>query len=261
MSPLPLLELSSVTVTRGGRDLLHEVSLRVLPGQFLALLGPNGAGKTTLLKAALGLTQVSRGGVRLAGSELRAMTPRQRAAHVAYLPQQAAIHEALDTREVVATARYRFGESQRIALEYAERALHEIGAGDLCGRAITQLSGGERQRVLFAALLAQDTPLLLLDEPANHLDPAQQIEVYRMLDVLWERGKAIVCVTHDVNLLRHLSRPEQVRVAGLRSGRLDFEATYAAPDLALLLEQLFGITMREVRDENARLLIAQRGQR
>ena len=112
----------------------------------------------------------------------------------------------------------------------------------------------------LAGLLAQSAPLLLVDEPANHLDPAQQIDVYRLLGELWREGKSIVLVTHDINLLRHLGDAEKVRVAGLAQGKLSFEAALTSAELPAQLGQLFGVQMRELLLDGQRVLLPERPQ-
>jgi len=240
------LRLEQVSVTRGGRALLAAVDVTLEPGQLLALLGPNGAGKTTLLRVALGLLRPDRGRVLLGEEPLERLSARERAARVAWLPQQGPRADDLSAREVVASSRFRFDEPFARSEREAQRALDRLGVGQVSARPIGTLSGGERQRVSLAALLAQDAPILLVDEPANHLDPAQQIDAYRLLGELWREGRSVVCVTHDVNLLRHLGDPGRVRVAGVARGALAFECSFADARLADLLGGLFGVSMREL---------------
>jgi iron complex transport system ATP-binding protein len=152
-------------------------------------------------------------------------------------------------------ARFRFDEAFAHTESEARKALTRVGVGALAERALGTLSGGERQRVALAGLLAQAAPILLVDEPANHLDPAQQIDIYRLLSELWQQGKSIICVTHDVNLLRHLGRPEKVRVAGVARGKLSFECPLTAPELPEKLGALFGVTMHALTLGDTRVLL------
>ena len=254
------LQLEQVSVARRGRALLDCVDLTLASGELLALLGPNGAGKTTLLRAALGLIRPDSGRVLLGDAELLGIAPRERAARVAWLPQHSSTTaDDLAAVDVVATARYRFDEAFAHSEREARQALQRVGVGGVADRPISTLSGGERQRVSLAGLLAQDTPLLLVDEPANHLDPAQQIDVYKLLGELWRQGRSVVCVTHDVNLLRHLGAPERVRVAGVAQGKLAFETRFDAPELPQKLGQLFGVQMHELTLGGARVLLPEAG--
>jgi len=250
------LQLEEVSVDLGGRRILSKVSLSVERGELVALLGPNGAGKTSLLRVALGLTPASQGRVLLDGRDVTELSARQRAAQLGWLPQAAPSLEPLRVIEVVRAARFRFDEPHRASERAARRALEQVAASEFAEARITELSGGERQRVLFASLLAQEARGLLLDEPASHLDPAQQLETYRLLGRLWSEGLAVVLVTHDVNLLSELGRQDQVRIAGLSGGRLEFESSLAAEGLPDCLTRLFNVSFVALDHLGRRLIFA-----
>jgi iron complex transport system ATP-binding protein len=252
------LRVEHLSLARRERALLDDVSLSLEPGQLLALLGPNGAGKTTLLRCLLGLATPSAGRVLLGDATISELSPRERAARVAWLPQHSQAAEELSALEVVMAARYRFEEPFAVTKREALSALARVSVAPVAERPLATLSGGERQRVALAGLLAQATPVLLLDEPANHLDPAQQIEVYRLLGELWREGRSVVCVTHDVNLLRHLGDAPRVRVAGVADGRLRFECQLDAPELPERLGLLFGVHMRALALDADRVLVPER---
>jgi iron complex transport system ATP-binding protein len=252
------LRLEDVSVVRKGRALLDHVTLTLEPGQLLALVGPNGAGKTTLLRATLGLTALTSGSVWLGDAQLRELAPVERAARVAWLPQHSSAAEELSALDVVMAARFRFDEPFGRTAAEARRALSRVGVGNVADRALATLSGGERQRVALAGLLTQNAPVLLVDEPANHLDPAQQIDVYRLLGELWQTGASIAIVTHDVNLLRHLGNADEVRVAGVAQGKVRFECPLTAPELAENLGELFGVVMHALTLGGQRVLLPER---
>jgi iron complex transport system ATP-binding protein len=253
MESTPGLGLRDVDVRLAGRTLLDGISLSVEPGEFLALVGPNGAGKTTLLRTALGLVRCSRGNIRVGGAPIESLEPRARAALLGWLPQQAPATEALSALETVVAARYRFDETRAKAREAARGCLERLGVRELEEHPVTRLSGGERQRVALAALIAQEAKLYLLDEPANHLDPAQQAETYALLGALVSEGTGILCVTHDVNLLAHVGG--HPRVTGLASGKLAFETGYESHDLPARLAKLFGVPMDQVELGTRRLIV------
>jgi iron complex transport system ATP-binding protein len=237
------LALDAVTVLIGKRKLLSDVTFRVRSGEFVAVVGPNGAGKTSLLRTALGLLAPTSGSVTIDGRPASTLHGRERAARVAWLPQQLAPSEPLTALEIVMAARYRFDEPRAQARKAAGAALERLKASALAGTRIDRVSGGERQRVALAALLAQEAELLLVDEPANHLDPGHQAETYRLLGELWAQGLGVVCVTHDVNLLAHAGRPAELRLLGLHGGSPRFETPYADAELDQKLGALFGIAM------------------
>jgi len=249
------LEFSGVGVRIRERALLTDITLRLEHGEFIALLGPNGAGKSTLLKAALGLRAATSGSVRLAQRPLAELNARERAAHVAWLPQHIHADEPIRAQDSVAAARFRFHETHAASQKAALSALERVGAGAYSQRPVTELSGGERQRVAFACLVAQEAHTLLFDEPANHLDPAQQVEIYRLIGDLWREGRSIVCITHDVNLLNHLGDAARVRVVGLRAGKLAFETRFDAPELPSQLSALFGLELRTFDASPGRFLV------
>jgi iron complex transport system ATP-binding protein len=249
------LEFLKLSVVSRKRVLLDALSLRVERGEFVALIGQNGAGKTTLLKAALALLSASAGSAELRGRPIEAIAARDRAALVAWLPQSARADEPLSGLEAVAAARYRFSESHAQSLSAAARALARVGASDHAQRRISELSGGERQRIALACLLVQDAPILLFDEPANHLDPAQQLFVYRLLGELWREGRTLVCVSHDLNLLNHVGDPARVRVIGLERGRIAFQAAFSDEALPERLSELFHVQMAAIAGPEGRYFV------
>jgi len=250
------LEFVDLSVKLAERTLLDRITLRIAPGELVALVGPNGAGKTTLLRAALGLRAPSSGSVRLGNSAVGKLDARSRAAHIAWLPQHIRADEPVTSLESVAAARFRFRESHAQSRSAAERALARVGASAYAERRVTELSGGERQRVAFACLVAQEAEILLFDEPANHLDLAQQLDVYRLLGELWREGRSILCINHDVNLLHQVGDAARVRVVGLRSGSLVFDAPFDAPTLPAQLGNLFGIEMDALQGSEQRFIVA-----
>ena len=260
------LEFRNLSVKIGQRTLLDALSLRIEPGEFVALIGPNGAGKTTLLKTALALCAPTTGAVLVADQPIDALGARARAAAIAWLPQQIRADEPVTALVSVAAARFRFREGHAASLREAERALQRVGAEAYADRPITELSGGERQRVAFACLVAQEARVLLFDEPANHLDPAQQLDVYRLLGDLWREGRTLVCINHDVNLLHHVganpsarvSDAARLRVVGLRAGRVAFDAPFADPRLPEHLSDLFGIATDSLQGSEQRFIVPRR---
>ncbi|HEX3776220.1 MAG TPA: ABC transporter ATP-binding protein [Polyangiaceae bacterium] len=250
------LDFVDLSVKVGGRTLLDSITLQVERGDFVALIGANGAGKTTLLKLALALRAPSSGRVELRGRPILELEPRTRAAEIAWLPQHVRADEPLSALDTVAAARFRFHETHAKSQSVARQALDRVGASDYAARRVTELSGGERQRVAFACLIAQEANTLLFDEPANHLDPAQQVEVYRSLSELWHEGRTILCVNHDVNLLAHLGESERVRVVGLSRGRIAFEARFADESLPAQMSALFGIELTALQHATARYIVA-----
>lgn len=217
--------------------------LSIEKGQCLVLCGPNGSGKSSLLRLLAGLEPEATGSVHLSGMNLKLAQRRAIAAEIGWLPQRPHLGEFITCESIVVAARFRFQESPARSLTEAHRILSAQGILHLAKRPASQVSGGELQRVLIASLVAQDTPFLLVDEPANHLDPLHQIRTYQRLGQLWrEEGRTIVLVTHDVRLVRLLGPAEEIRIFGVKEGRLLPETSLADPRLGPLLSELYGVT-------------------
>ena len=229
--------VSDVSFGVGTKSILEDVSFSIKPGQCVAIVGPNGAGKSTLFKAILGLLKPAKGTVSWGDKEVAKMRGRERASVVGWLPQHGLIQEAVPAVELVRAARFRFSEGRRASVRAAINALTIVGVEALADRAVTTLSGGELQRVMMATLVAQDARVLLLDEPANHLDPAHQIGFYDLICKQWTNGRGVAVITHDINLLTQLApagREEELRVIGLKEGSVAFQTSIAATALGAL---------------------------
>lgn len=202
---MSLLTLEHLGVTLRGRTILKDVNLEIRPGEFVGLIGPNGAGKTTLMRAALGLIPST------GRSSLAAMAPRARAKCAAWMPQAREIAWPVTVETLVMLGRVpHLGAGQRAAPEdvaATEAAIDRMGLEPLRHRAATRLSGGEAARVLIARALAQDTPLLMADEPTAGLDPAHQISTMATFAALADQGKSCLVSLHDLGLaVRHCTR-------------------------------------------------------
>ncbi len=199
-----LLRAEGLHYRIGRAEILRGVSLRVQPGELLGLIGPNGAGKTTLLRLLLGVLAPSAGTVFLKGRPLARLNPRERARIAAYLGQESSSAFPFPVLDVVLMGRYphvgRLAREGQADLEKARRALAYVGLAGLEGRFFHELSGGERQLALFARVLAQETELLLLDEPTANLDIRHQDLFFSMALELAREGKAVVACVHNLNV-------------------------------------------------------------
>jgi iron complex transport system ATP-binding protein len=197
-----LLEARNISAWRGRREVLRGVSLLVRRGEALALVGPNAAGKSTLVRALAGLLRVRQGEVRLKGRPLH-LWPRQTVARaIALVMPEEEGAEALAVEDRVALGRFPHcgpfrphGIQDRTAVAHA---LEQAGITHLARRRLGTLSAGERQLAALARGLAQEPELLLLDEPAAHLDIGHQLRLFRVLDEVRDRGVAVVAVVHDL---------------------------------------------------------------
>lgn len=225
---MAILEGKKLYAGYGGGDVVRDIGLRLERGEFACILGPNGSGKSTLIKALQGLLKDVSGEVTIDGMSLFRLTKREVARRVAFVPQIADIAFDFSVFELVAMGRY-VHQSRLAGLSSSDRrlirdVLEEVGIAPLQGRRVAHLSGGERQRVLIARALAQDTPLLLLDEPSSHLDLNYGLEIFALLAKLrQERGKTILSTEHNINL----AVPYAHKIIFLKSGRIQAQGTPA----------------------------------
>ncbi|MCH5276455.1 MAG: ABC transporter ATP-binding protein [Desulfovibrionaceae bacterium] len=208
-----------------GRRVLGPVDLCLRPGELSVVIGPNGEGKTTLLRCLAGVLRPTAGQALLNGRALDTLTPRERARRVAVLPQRPGTAEALGlaAEDAVLLGRYarltRFGVFTHADYQAARNALKAVSALSLARRPLGELSGGERQRVFLARALAQEADILLLDEPADALDPAHQAALFTLLKSLTRAGATVLAVLHDINAAVLYAD----RVLALRNGRILFD--------------------------------------
>jgi iron complex transport system ATP-binding protein len=205
-----MIATHELTLLVEGRTLVRDLDWAIQAGECWSIIGRNGAGKSTLLRTLAGLRDADRGAVRLDGRPLGDWPLEALARQRSYLAQSrtdafaySAIDTVLSARHPYHANRYWEGSDDHQA---ALRALAAMEVEHLAARDVRTLSGGERQRVAIAALLAQDTPLLLLDEPANALDLAHQVGVMGLLARLCRRErKTVVMIGHDLNLAHSIS--------------------------------------------------------
>lgn len=197
-----MLEADKLSLTaRSGRTILDGISFRLEPGRCMALIGPNGAGKSTLVRIVAGLDRPTSGRVLYQGTDLSGLDRRQRAQTVAYLPQAAHPVPCSVFDAVLLGRRARMGwlpgRDDRIK---TQAILEELDLEALQKQCVTSLSGGELQKTLIARALAQEAPVLLLDEPVNHLDIRNQVEILETITKLAHRKRMCVLI-----VLHHLS--------------------------------------------------------
>jgi iron complex transport system ATP-binding protein len=222
---MSLLSLNNLTVRRGECPVVDRVSFTIGKGEFVGLIGPNGAGKTSLLRGALGLLPHS------GTSNLSALTPATRARAAAFLPQGREIAWPVTVETLVALG------CQTDSPYTVTHALHRMGLDAYRHRSATALSGGEQARVLIARALAQDTPLLLADEPVAGLDPEAQIRTMEVFTALAAEGRSVIASIHDLGLAaRHCTR-----LLMLHRGQLVADGPAAQVLTDERLAQVFGI--------------------
>ena len=202
-----MLEARDITVRYGGRAVVDGLSFTLEPGRWLMLVGPNGAGKSSLIRA-LAQAVPYEGEFLLEGRPLREMRPAERARRIGILAQHNAARYAYTVEEIVRLGRYAHTQGWLThrdpeGEERVEAALRDTGMTDFRRCSVLELSGGEVQRAFLAQVFAQDPQLLVLDEPANHLDLKYQQQLFGLIGTwVGKPGRAVISVVHDLSLAR-----------------------------------------------------------
>jgi iron complex transport system ATP-binding protein len=250
----PIVEMRDVWLSydarRDGaaRAALRGVDLVVHRGERLALVGPNGAGKSTLLRIVSGVLRPTRGEALVDGTSVDALTRVDVARRIAVVPQQVSLPFAMRVDELVTLGRIPYEDPLRglrprdhVAVD---RAIERVGVGALARRDVRELSLGERQLALLATALAQETPLLLLDEPTVHLDLRHQVAAMELLAALPETdGTSIVAVLHDLHLAAHFFP----RIVVLDAGHVVADGSPREVLTGRLVRDVFGVDPDVVR--------------
>lgn len=219
-----LLKLENVSVGYGGVPLYESVNLAVEAGELVSLLGANGAGKSTLLRCVTGGLQPLRGRVEIAGESLAGIPNPRLARLVSVVNTGQPVAGALTVEELVSLGRQPhtgfFGRLSRRDREIVDRAMGSVGISGFACREVASLSDGERQKVMIARAVAQETPVMVLDEPTAFLDVASRLETLRLLARLArDEGKAVILSSHDIPSALRLSSRLWLIVPGAEGER------------------------------------------
>ena len=243
-----MLEIRDLSVGYGGKDVVKHVNLEIPEGKVTVILGPNGCGKTTLLKAICGILDVSGGKVLLDGQFVLELPRREAAQKIAYLAQNRQIPDITAERLVLHgrfpylsyPRRYR-KEDLRIAREAMER----MEVSDLAEMPLNKLSGGQRQKVYIAMALAQDTPVILLDEPTTYLDVGHQLQMMRQARELADMGKTVIMILHDLSGALQTAD----RIVLMKDGETAAIGTPEEVFSSGKMDEVFGVKVKRVRTE------------
>jgi iron complex transport system ATP-binding protein len=240
----PTLQAQNISVRVGAQTLLADVTLTLPPGSMSVLLGPNGAGKTTLIRVLAGVLTPTAGEVSLGSARLRSLTRTAAARRCAYLPQQTATNFEIRVEDAVALGRYphlgAWGAMTRTDYERIGWAMERVGLIPLRHRTLPTLSGGERQRVFLARALAQEAPILLLDEPISALDIGRQLELMALLAGLHHEGHTVLAALHDLRAAEDFFPHAFLLAASRLIAEGETERVMRSPELAAA----FGVEVR-----------------
>jgi iron complex transport system ATP-binding protein len=246
----PLVEARDVSFSYSNIPVLTSASLALPRGSIAAMIGANGSGKSTLLRLLAGLLKPRSGVVAFNGAPLSSLDPRERAKHVAYVPQSSSTIFPFTALEVVLTGRNpysgRFGFESKEDEDIALESLAALDAAHLAARPITELSGGEQQLVTVARALAQEPEVMFLDEPASALDLKHRAQLTRsLLRLRDERNITVLTVTHDLMLLNQTFD----MLFAMKYGRVVASGTPEAVLDDALLGDIYDTPVRTMRND------------
>ncbi|MGO1166059.1 MAG: ABC transporter ATP-binding protein [Janibacter sp.] len=245
---LPRLHAAGLRLGYDDRTVIEDLAVEIPDGSFTVIVGPNACGKSTLLRSLSRLLKPTRGSVLLDGKDVQEYHGKEFAREVGLLPQQSLAPEGITVVDLISRGRFPY---QRIFRQWTEddegavrRALEATQLVELSTRQVETLSGGQRQRVWIAMALAQETPLLLLDEPTTYLDLAHQIEVLELCSRLNRDGHTLVAVLHDLNqAARYASH-----LIAMRHGEIVAEGPPRDVVTADTVHAVFGVRARVIDD-------------
>jgi iron complex transport system ATP-binding protein len=242
------LKAQGVTLAYENRVISEELSVAVPDNSFTVIVGPNACGKSTLLRALSRLLSPSQGKIVLDGKDLAAYRPKEAARLVGLLPQSSTAPEGITVEDLVGRGRYPhqgfIRQWSAADQDAVDRAMAATSIAPLASRRVEELSGGQRQRVWAAMALAQETDLLLLDEPTTYLDIAHQIDLLDLFADLHEQGRTLVAVLHDLN---HAARYATHLIA-MKDGAIVAQGAPTEIVTAELVHEVFGLRCRVVED-------------
>ena len=249
------VELREVSVSYDGVPAVHQISSGFASGSWTGLIGPNGAGKTTLLRAIAGLVHYD-GEIRLRAAAASTMSRRERSRAVAYLPQRTVLPEGMTVTDYIVLGRTPYipylGMETRKDRQVVSRVIERLELGSLVRRPLSSLSGGELQRVILARALAQQAPVLLLDEPTAALDVGHQQQVLELIDGLRvQQGLTVISAMNDLTLAGQFSE----RLLLLSGGRAVAEGATDAVLTENTIREHFGATVRIMSDPLGRISV------
>lgn len=241
------ISIQSLRVVRAGKSLIENISLECSSGTWTSVIGPNGAGKTTLVDALVGVVKATSGTIQVQEKDLTTLTDFDRAQLIAYVAQSPVFPRGVSVFDYIALGRTAHQGAWRVTgtrdREVIERVSSRLEIEHLWHREIASLSGGERQRCVIARALAQETPIIALDEPTSELDIRFQLEILRVLrSEVQESGACVLTTLHDLTLAGQFCD----RLVVLNEGRIALEGKAAKVIRDPKLSHIYGVPLEVV---------------
>lgn len=217
-----MIKVSGLTISLGGKQIIKGIDFDACTGEYLSLIGPNGSGKSTVLRSLCRIVPFMSGSVMISGKDINEFQPRLLASEITYVSQLPP--SELSVKDFVMLSRYpymtAFGGFSRNDADAVSDSLRATCTSDLSDRKLSELSSGERQRVAVASALAQDTRIILFDEPVTHLDPYYDGQISELIySVAKKRNLTVINATHSINNAMKYSD----RILALRNGSVAFQ--------------------------------------
>lgn len=238
----------NIRVGYGNRVIIDGLSVTIPAGELTVIVGPNACGKSTLLRALARMLPVTAGQVVLNGTPIKQLAPKAIARQLGLLPQSPLAPDGIIVADLVARGRYphqgvlkQWSDADAAAVK---QAMQRARVDELADRPVAELSGGQRQRVWIAMALAQDTPILLLDEPTTYLDISHQVEVLRLARALQREGRTVVVVLHELNLAFRYA----TNLIVMQNGAIVAEGAVNDVVTAELVHEVYGLPCVVLRD-------------
>lgn len=244
-----MLKLSNVSAGYDGADVIHDINLQITSERITALIGPNGCGKSTLLKVLTGIVKKTAGDILLDDREIEQYKQRDLAKYIAYLPQSRNVPD-ISVIRMVLHGRFPYlkypKQYSKKDIDIALESLKQVGMEKYADENVSKLSGGMQQKVYIAMALAQDTPIILLDEPTTFLDIAYQLKLKDMAKMLAEKGKAVVLVLHDIAMA--LKEADDIVV--MSSGKIESVGTAEQIYESGVLDRVFDVKIKRIKTDD-----------
>lgn len=244
-----IITTENLTIAYDNIEIVKNLNLRIPKGKITTIIGANGCGKSTILKTIARVLQPKQGNIYLDGENILNKDPRDIAKKMAFLPQSPSAPKGLNVEELVSYGRFPyqrgFGTLNKEDKKAIEWALEVVGMKEFKDRPLDELSGGQRQRVWIAMALAQQTEVLLLDEPTTYLDLSHQLEILKLLeDLNKNEGRTIVMVIHELNNAARFAD----YMIGIKNGSIKCDGS---PEVVMTkenLREIFNIDAEIIRD-------------